>query len=201
MSNWDISAAMVNGITNLSNGHVPYRQLCIVAVAVRYCTDDPGSPSPASDLPELKRLLTADTQEPLPNQLRPRFHRHGLSQRVKKPSKTSAPIFYRLDIYYMKLGLGTKERNKQKLLEYLLKRVEHNPGDLNFLQSPPANTHSFAPRNWTLVTSLQRKTGIPPLMHTTVQTAASRLLCYVRQTDSFSLEDCYILPLSLDCQK
>ena len=87
MPNWDISDALANGITNLStrrkHGHVPYRQLSIVGVAVRYCTDDPGSPSPASDLPELKRLLTADTQEPLPNQLRPRFHRHGLSQSEK----------------------------------------------------------------------------------------------------------------------
>lgn len=66
-----------------------YREFGIVGVSVAHGADDPHTPRPARDLLELRRRLSAHAQEPLPHQLRPRFHnrrrRHGPSGTQREP--------------------------------------------------------------------------------------------------------------------
>lgn len=106
----------------------------------------------------------------------------------RKPSKTSTLAPYRPHIYTVKLRSEQKERNNRDLFRLL--RVNRNPGDLNFSQPPPANDRSRAPWNWTQdrITANVQLVSLR-LNNSQVHVKPQQGDFYVRQTDSFSMED------------
>lgn len=88
------------------NQRVPYRQVGIVAVTVVYSSYDPGSPRPPTGVADFRRLVPADTEEPLPDQLRPSLDCHGptlVKPPLEKTSQQRRP--YRSAIYDIKTAL------------------------------------------------------------------------------------------------
>lgn len=71
----------------------PYRQVGIVTVTVVHGSYDTGPPRPPVYVADFWRLVPADTEEPLPDQLRPSLDCHGPSAGPKTPplEKTSQP--------------------------------------------------------------------------------------------------------------
>lgn len=71
----------------------PYRQVGIVTVTMVHSSYDTGPPRPAVYVADFWRLVPADTEEPLPDQLRSSLDCHGPSAGPKTPplEKTSQP--------------------------------------------------------------------------------------------------------------
>lgn len=69
----------------------PYRQVGIVTVTMVHSSYDTGPPRPPVYVADFRRLVPADTEEPLSDQLRPSLDCHGPSAGQKTPPLKKLP--------------------------------------------------------------------------------------------------------------
>lgn len=80
--------------TQIKEEKAPFSYRQLVAVTVVHSPYDPRPPRPPGEVPQLRRLVPADTEEPLPDQLRPSLDCHGptLADPPVKNFPTTTPL-------------------------------------------------------------------------------------------------------------
>lgn len=117
----------------VENQRFAYRQVGTVAVTVVDGSYNPGPPEPASDVADFRRLVSADTEEPLTDQLRPSLDCHGPSwsnsvppPHPHPPRKTSQQRRpYRPVIYDLKVAIKIQrcQKNNRKKEKFFVINV------------------------------------------------------------------------------